>query len=140
MKVIICFFSVLFFLFVSSVSVFACDKHTPIDSVSIKGFEPTKKEIHAIEHNIPLFIGMTKLPGREPIKDVTRYRLQYQATLDHEGERVVYINAVCRSFWPNVKSWDTAMVMVKDGGSCFFQLNYNPKTDTFSNFMINGEA
>lgn len=60
--------------------------------------------------------------------------------IHNKGRRLIFINGVCKEFWPNVKKGDKELVMVDDGGACFFSLKYDPQLDLFVDFMINGEA
>ena len=63
-----------------------------------------------------------------------KYTFQYKATSSEE----IYINALCDTF--ERKDLHKELVMVFDGGSCFFQINYNLKTGKFYELQVNGEA
>ena len=62
------------------------------------------------------------------------YVYQYLAISNSE----ILINALCRV--DAKKSLHSEFVIVFDGGSCYFQVNYNFKTGTFSKLYVNGEA
>jgi hypothetical protein len=109
-----------------------------IDSVII-GESPTKRELASIENKLADFISKHPAAFREPIKDISKYKIQYMVIHD-KGHRLIFINGVCKDVWPNVKNGDKELVMVKDGGACFFNLKYDPQLDLFLDFMINGEA
>ncbi len=66
-----------------------------------------------------------------------KYTYQYQANIKN-GKEEVYINAFCKER----KSLNLRkdFVFVLDGGSCYFQINYNPETGEFYNLRVNGEA
>lgn len=60
------------------------------------------------------------------------------------GKRIIYVNGVretaierdaARSF-----DWHTQPVLICDGGSITFGVEYDPATQTFSNFAFNGQA
>ena len=65
------------------------------------------------------------------------YRFQYQGQED-KGRKFVYINAFCHL--DTDINLSKAFVFVHDGGSCFFQLKYDPVADKFFGAFINGEA
>jgi len=68
------------------------------------------------------------------------YTFQYQGKSlgDH---RFVYINAFCKeSSFGNSRQLNSSFLVVKDGGSCYFQLKYDPVKDEFYDVFINGEA
>ena len=65
------------------------------------------------------------------------YRRQYYAGIDKKGDKVVWVNFFC--VYEYVK-WRTVPVMVKDGGSCFFNLMINLKTKKVYEISVNGEG
>lgn len=62
------------------------------------------------------------------------YQYQYQLL----GNDAVKIQAVCNEF-ENSKL-HTEWLVVDDGGSCFFEMEYNFSTKVFSNLYVSGEA
>lgn len=109
-----------------------------IDSIII-GESPTKMELASIENKLADYISNHPPAFRKPIKDISKYKIQYMVIHDR-GRRLVFINGVCKEFWLNVKNGDKELVMVKDGGACFFNLKYDPQRDMFLDYIINGEA
>lgn len=65
----------------------------------------------------------------------TSYRRQVIAVRNTHGEKVVWINCLCR---PDDDSWKTQITMVMDGGSCYFNLKINLATKKFYDFFVNG--
>lgn len=66
-----------------------------------------------------------------------RYKRQYIAMLNEKGEKVVWINCVCGS---SNDSWKKSIIMVLDGGNCYFNLKINLTTKEYFEFMVNGYA
>lgn len=128
------------FLIVSSVlltlgqSAFA----TQLDRVLIVNAEPTPSEVKAIDSKLIEFISSNTPINRDAIANIDQYKFQY-AVLD-TNKRTIFINAVCKAFWPRVSNWEEQLVVVKDGGSCYFQIKYDPSTEQFFEFFINGEV
>lgn len=76
------------------------------------------------------------LNGNLPVELKAREAYSYQY-LD-KGDNVIYINAFCDTWGrENLK---TDLLLVEDGGSCYFQISYSRITKTFSGLSINGEA
>jgi hypothetical protein len=67
------------------------------------------------------------------------YRFQYYG-IKKEGKKVVVINAFCVTYWEHAKDWRTALVMVMDGGACFFQAEYDVTDGKITSVRSNGEA
>ncbi|MCK5235437.1 MAG: hypothetical protein KAR06_00515 [Deltaproteobacteria bacterium] len=141
MKVVVALFSVLVLFVITSTNVNAFRGKPPaIDSVSIKGFEPTRDEVLVIKSRLPYFISESPEGRRGLLRDLSEYKYQFKILVDDTENRYVFINAVCKSYLGEIKSWDTELVLVKDGGNCFFSLEFEPRSGSFRNFFIHGEA
>ena len=62
------------------------------------------------------------------------YNYQYQVL----GNNLYKINALCNT--PRTNDLSKNYLLVDDGGSCYFELEYNSLTKTFSKLYVNGEA
>ena len=62
------------------------------------------------------------------------YTYQYVITNNDD----IFINAFCNTL--NRENLNRELLVVEDGGSCYFQINYNLKTGIFSKLSVNGEA
>ncbi|MBT31691.1 MAG: hypothetical protein CMO01_18700 [Thalassobius sp.] len=69
--------------------------------------------------------------------NLPNYKRQYIATLNNKGEKEVWVNCFCST--PR-NDWNKEIIMVKDGGNCYFNLTINLSTNQCLNFMVNGEA
>ena len=65
------------------------------------------------------------------------YKRQYIGFV-RTNEQLIYANFMCDTF--DESSWKTGPLIVDDGGDCFFQVVYNPTSQTFSDLLINGNA
>ncbi|SRR5258706_8034875 len=88
------------------------------------------------EHIEPFVSNKAKTEGRK-LREWKTYNFQYQGR-EENGKKFVYVNAFCI----NDKRWQLKkqVVFVFDGGTCFFNLKYDPKTNQFFSLQINGEA
>lgn len=86
------------------------------------------------EHNNSLSVGHDNykidLKGR-------KYKKQLVAVTNPKGEKEVWVNCFCGD-WD--KAWRTRIVMVQDGGPCYFNFKLNLKTKKVYDFGVNGFA
>ena len=66
------------------------------------------------------------------------YRKQIIAVTNKKGEKEVWVNFFCQT-WDN-NNWKTEILLVKDGGNCYFNLKLNLVTKKFYDLGVNGEA
>ena len=69
--------------------------------------------------------------------DLPRYKRQYEAVINSKGEKEVWINCFCQKLNIN---WKNKLVLIKDGGNCYFKLKINITSGRFYELMVNGEA
>jgi hypothetical protein len=65
------------------------------------------------------------------------YKKQLIAVSNKKGQKEVLVNCFC-STWNN--NWRTAILVVHDGGNCYFNLKINLTTRKFYDLVVNGEA
>jgi len=68
----------------------------------------------------------------------SRYKRQYIPYLSKNGTKHIKIICFCEDFGNN--NWKKDILLVDDGGDCFFQVIINLATNTYSDLMINGIA
>jgi hypothetical protein len=86
-----------------------------------------------IEHYVR---SQAKAQGRE-LKNWQDYTFQYQGQ-EETGRKFIFINALCaQRDWQRL---DKEIIIVFDGGSCFFNVKYDPLKKAFFDLIINGEA
>ena len=68
---------------------------------------------------------------------LSEYRRQYFGIMFQEDETLIFANYFCDVGYGD---WLKDHIMVIDGGECFFQVLYDPWTDTFLQLRINGYA
>jgi hypothetical protein len=65
------------------------------------------------------------------------YKRQYVPYTNKKGEKKVFINCFCRGFTGFTK-WKTALLVVDDGGLCFFNTTLNLTKKSFGSILIYG--
>lgn len=66
-----------------------------------------------------------------------RYKRQYFPVINSSGEKEVWVNFFCDDF---DKNWRKEMLIVQDGGNCYFSLIINLTTKSYYRFIVNGDA
>ena len=71
------------------------------------------------------------------IRPLAVYRKQFVPVINRKGEKEVWVNCLCDD---DDDDWKKGIIMVDDGGNCYFNLKINLTKKTFSQIMINGYA
>ena len=58
--------------------------------------------------------------------------------INQEGEKEIWINFFCNE-WES-DGWKNDLMIVLDGGNCYFNLKVNLTNKTYSELIINGYA
>ncbi len=74
---------------------------------------------------------------RQLVAPLSAYRRQYVAVVNAQGQKEVWINFFCSFFNTD---WKHHVLIVDDGGVCFFQLRINLSTRNVSELIPNGVA
>lgn len=95
----------------------------------------------AINKNLFFFLNE---PRRESL---FKYYKQYIPYVDERGHRIIMINAFCEipTFWDKNDEkvdfdWRNNIVLVDDGGDCYWGIKVDLDTQTYFDFMVNGIA
>ena len=67
--------------------------------------------------------------------DKFKYKRQYIPVVNREGEIEVWANFFCVF---DGQKWQTEIILVQDGGNCFFRLKVNLSTKICYSFLVNG--
>ncbi|HEX5233767.1 MAG TPA: hypothetical protein VFW25_00410 [Silvibacterium sp.] len=112
---------------------------SPGDRIQPGNWKPNKADIDGLEAKLSTISGM-KAERWEPslhIEHPEQYFKQYVAVI-RGGEKLIYVNAFCED--PPPADWRRRLVVVLDGGTCFWQALYDPSTREFSHLIINSRG
>lgn len=102
---------------------------------------PSELDIQTLEARIEAFLTehMEDFYQHQPPVEawLPEYARQYFG-FERDGDQYIYGNFLCDR--DLLQDYPNQLVMVEDGGDCFFQFHYNPATQEFSNLMVNGLA
>ena len=110
-----------------------------------KRFTPTKEEIFEAEKALKskLKEANRNLENQynSPIihRNLKKYKRQYFGFINDKGEKILYINSLWKKNEEETK-WLQQIIMVSDGGSHYWNIEYNLETDELINLSVNGSA
>ena len=104
------------------------------------GWMPTNENIKSLEGNLPKIAMMKPDNWRGEIRigHPDAYLRQYVGVIV-SGRKLVYVNAFCRLI-PPPPDWRDHLHAVMDGGSCYWQVLFDPGSQEFSRLTVNGTA
>jgi hypothetical protein len=117
----------------------------PADSKELPGlyprsasyWTPSELDVQVAEKGLIAFLEKSKNPKvPEILKRIEKYKRQYRGIV-LDGHKLIFIRFFCDI--PS-ENWMTEEVVVNDGGSCYFNLQFSTETKTFSHLWVNGEA
>ena len=84
----------------------------------------------------PYTKGSAQKQGRK-LKSWAEYTFQYQGR-EEKGTKYILVNALCHKdqHW----NLEEQMILVLDGGTCFFNLKFDPQRLRYYDLIINGDA
>ena len=115
-------------------------------------FEPTKDDFIEIDEIIEKGIEKGKFDFlKEPeLTIIKKYYRQYICYTDEKNQRIIRINAFCRNLQTPIEvngktgwepfDWRNNLVVVNDGGKCYWTAIINLSTKEFIDITVNGEA
>lgn len=107
------------------------------DGVIEDCWTPSRDDVAKFEDALEPFLKKESGKWRSDLwQHPEKYRRQYFGFV-RGGQRKLYANFFCDSFGVD---WKKQMVLVFDGGDCFFQVTYDLSTSTFSDLGLNGYA
>jgi len=68
--------------------------------------------------------------------NLSNYKRQFIAIINPAGEKEVWVNCFCAS----MSDWRKRVIIVDDGGNCFFNVKINLTTSVWYDLMVNGLA
>jgi hypothetical protein len=70
---------------------------------------------------------------------LSEYRFQFVG-LTTEGKQILFTNAFCKWHWQRYSYWRTNLVLVDDGGNCYFQVVYDPGIKSIMKLLVNSKG
>jgi len=125
-------------------AILSADQHTPkLDETMTSRFTPTINEVDKLENELKRRIkeinknrpGQGRHYGPKVDKHLRRYIRQYIGFINDKNEKVIYVGLHWKG---RAHNWKHNFVMVLDGGSYHWSIEYNLDRDEFFQFGVNG--
>ena len=100
---------------------------------------PTEEDVLSLEEKLDTFLRQNSESFRRqpPVwEQLDNYKRQYVGIMI-KGKPVIYGNFFCTDTGTD---WKSEWIFVLDGGDCFFQLQFDIESGTFTELTVNGEA
>ena len=100
---------------------------------------PPADEILKLEEKLPEYLSQSSMVlfHQPPVWErLGEYQRQYIG-FERDGKQMIYANYFCDNMG---KNWREDLVIVEDGGDCYFQVEYDVKSGLFSKLLVNGES
>ena len=107
-----------------------------------KAWTPSDNDIEAAEKILYTGYGDQKrgTVNRLLYRNLEDYNRQFVGAIDENGDKIIWINCFCKKEEGSFKKWKEEIVHVADGGNCFFNLKANITKNTYTDFIVNGDA
>jgi hypothetical protein len=100
-------------------------------------WEPQATTMQDMRVGLKVFVEQQALKEKVKLAEWQTYTFQFQGQ-EKKGQRFIFINAYCTK--PDSQFSETQMLLVFDGGPCFFNVKYDPKKKAYFELLFNGEA
>ncbi len=101
-------------------------------SKKYKTFTPTEEEVKQAKILIENFLN-----NRPEIQELKNYKTQYFGFINELNEKNIFANYFCDSMG---QDWRKQILLVFDGGNCFFNIKANLNKKEVYDLQVNGEA
>lgn len=115
-------------------------------------WHPTDSQQRLIDHLIRDYIAEHSEPYETHLQNepFERYYRQYIAYVNRSGDSIIYLNAACdlgnyedsgfeldSNYLQDVENWKKNLILIDDGGDCFWQIEINYSKNKVIWFMVN---
>lgn len=97
------------------------------------------KQVTDLEAQLHSFLAHHADPRAKTISAKLRSYYRQYLGFTREQRKMIYINAFCEPMGPTDR-FSQELLVVDDGGDCYFQVRYDPEKRVFSELYINGVA
>lgn len=110
-----------------------------------RAFTPSDDDVKRFEAGLLAFLRSAK-PARSPkLADKVAaksgggsYKRQYFGTLGQQKERLLRVHFLCAP--TRHGAWTRSLILVSDGGDCYFELDFDLATGRYLGLHVHGEA
>ncbi len=105
-----------------------------------KPFTPTMDDIQTAEEVLDVMFTKEASGTYNPFfkRKPEDYNRQFVGGEMESGDKIIWVNCFCSTESKNMKNWKTEIIMVADGGNCFFNVKINIKKKEYYDLIVNG--
>jgi hypothetical protein len=100
-------------------------------------WEPSADAIQPLQESLEKYVRAQAQTQHRTLSEWNSYRFQYQGQAS-DNRRYVFVSAFC--YIDDGVNLHERIVLVLDGGGCFFTVKYDPSEQRFYDLVINGDA
>lgn len=105
--------------------------------IAIKDHNEIQKKVVIEQNKYPNSVPLTKTGYELKLEG---YKRQYVPIINKKGQKEVWINFFCNDMEDGAfgdEKWRTALVLVEDGGNCFYHIKINLNTKKYYELEVN---
>ncbi len=99
-------------------------------------WKPAEQTLEAIHSGLKPFVQKSAADQNKILAEWSKYTFQFQGQ-EKDGRKFVHINAYCIA---PPEYAEKRFVIVLDGGTCFFNVKFDPATHMYFELQFHGEA
>lgn len=105
-----------------------------------RSYEPSMEDIQTAEDVLNAMYSKEVSGTYNPFfkRKLEDYNRQFVGGEMESGDKIMWVNCFCNTESKNMKNWKTEIIMVADGGNCFFNVKINLKKKEYYDLMVNG--
>jgi hypothetical protein len=103
-------------------------------------FTPTPADVDKAEMTLKTKLAALTRDNPTIYKNLKHYRRQYLGYKNKDGQRILIINCMRTNDEDVNKNWLNKYIMTLDGGSNYWNVNFNLETNAFFDLNVNGDA
>ena len=116
-------------------------KNTPASESNIPWaahWQPSSRQVRQLEADLIEFMSQQSR-SKMLTAPLANYGMQFVG-VSRNNRPHIYVNAFCHDLGMSSQKLQEHLVMVLDGGGCFFNVLYDPEARAFSDLAFNGVA
>ncbi len=105
-----------------------------------KKYDPTMEDIVTAESVLEAMFTKEASGTYNPFfkRKLEDYNRQFVGGEMESGDKIIWVNCFCSSESENMKNWKKEIILVADGGNCFFNVKINLKNKAYYDLLVNG--
>jgi len=100
---------------------------------------PALEQVQELESLLPTYLKRHPPRDDKPVGNIFFACGRQYFGVTRGGQKLIYLNAFCNPERFD-RRWEKEIILVQDGGSCYFQVYFSPASSEFMHLHYNGQA